>query len=115
MAVGEEKLKAFAGSNVFVLPSYSENFGMAVVEAMACSIPVVISDQVGIYKEIERVKAGVIIHTDPDELYNALVKLVNNKQESLEMGRRGRKLVEEQFSIEKVAAKMIKIFEEIIK
>jgi glycosyltransferase involved in cell wall biosynthesis len=115
MKVGEEKLKAFTSSDVFVLPSYSENFGMAVVEAMACSIPVIISDQVGIYREVERAKAGVIIHTDPDELYNVLVKLVDNKQKSLEMGRRGRKLVEEQFSIEKVADKMIKKLEEIIK
>jgi len=115
MAVGEEKIKAFTSSDVFVLPSYSENFGMAVVEAMACSIPVIISDQVGIYKEIERAKAGVIIHTNPDELYNVLVKLLDNKQESLEMGRCGRKLAEEQFSNEKVAEKMIKIFEEVIK
>ena len=115
MLSGREKLEAFAGSDVFVLPSYSENFGMAAVEAMACNLPIIISNQVGIYKEVESAKAGLIIHTDYNELYDATWKILNNKQESLEMGRRGRKLVEEQFSIEKVADKMIKAFKEIIK
>ncbi len=112
---GKRKLEAFAGSDVFVLPSYSESFGMAVVEAMACNLPVIISDQVGIYKEVENAKAGIIIHTKPNELYNALMKILDNKQESLEMARRGRKMVEEYFASEKVADKMIKVFEEIIK
>jgi len=115
MLSGREKLEAFAGSDVFVLPSYSENFGMAVVEAMACNLPVIISDKVGIYEEVEKAKAGFIIHTDENELYSAMVKILDNKQESLEMGRRGRKLVEEHFASEKVADKMIKVFEGIIK
>lgn len=115
MLSGREKLEAFAGSDVFVLPSYSENFGMAVVEAMAFNLPVIISDKVGIYEEVEKAKAGFIIHTDENELYSAMVKILDNKQESLEMGRRGRKLVEEHFASEKVADKMIKVFEGIIK
>jgi len=115
MLSGREKLEAFIGSDVFVLPSYSENFGMAVVEAMACNLPTIISNQVGICKEVKSARAGLVIHTDQDELYRALIELLDNKKKSLEIGRNGRKLVEEQFSIEKVADKMIKIFEEIIK
>ncbi len=112
--LGRKKMEVFAGSDVFVLPSYSENFGMAVVEAMACSLPIIISDQVGIYREVKSAKAGIIIHNDHNELYGAFVKLLDNRKESLEMGKRGRKLVEVQFSIEKVADRMIKVFEEII-
>ena len=41
MLNGKEKLEAFVGSDLFVLPSYSENFGMAVVEAMACGTQVI--------------------------------------------------------------------------
>lgn len=115
MLTSREKLEAFTGSDVFALPSYSENFGMAAVEAMACNVPVIISNKVGIYKEVESTKAGLIIATNPNELYDALVKLLDNKRESLEMGKRGRKLVEEHFAIEKVADRMIKTFEEIIK
>ena len=110
----EKKLEAFMGSDIFVLPSYSENFGIAVIEAMACNLPVIISNQVGISKEIESAKAGLIINTGHNELYDAFVKLLDNKKESLEMGKRGRKLVEKYFNIEKVADKTIKVFEEII-
>jgi glycosyltransferase involved in cell wall biosynthesis len=115
MLSGKRKLEAFAGSDVFILPSYSENFGMAVVEAMACNLPVIISSQVGIYKEVESAKAGIIVHANSNELHDALVKILDNNQEALEMARRGRKLVEEYFASEKIADKMIKVFGEIIK
>jgi len=111
----EKKLEAFMGSDIFILSSYSENFGMAVIEAMACGLPVIISNQVGIYKEVGSAKAGLIINTDHNELYNAFIKLIDNKKESLEIGKRGRKLVEKYFDIDKVADKMIKAFEGIIK
>lgn len=113
MLLGERKLAAYVGSDLFVLPSYSENFGMAVVEAMACGLPVVISDQVGIYKEVEKAKAGIVIKPNSDSLYAALIELLNNEEKARQMGTRGRQLVEEIFSIEKVADKMIKAFREI--
>lgn len=114
MLTGKEKLKAFMVSDVFVLPSYSENFGIAIVEAMACNLPVIISDQVGIYKKIENAKAGIIIPTESKSLYNALVRLLENRKESLEMGKCGRKLVEKYFDINEVADKTIKVFEDVV-
>jgi glycosyltransferase involved in cell wall biosynthesis len=115
MLLGKEKLEAFAGSDIFVLPSYSENFGMAVVEAMACSLPVIISDQVGICKEVEKAKAGIVIHTEQNELYNALVELLDNKRKSLETRRNGRKLVGDNFNCDYVAEQVKRAFEEILK
>ncbi|MCX5892045.1 MAG: glycosyltransferase, partial [Deltaproteobacteria bacterium] len=56
--LGEEKPAALRDARMFVLPSYSENFGLAVVEALACGLPVVISDQVNIWREVEAAGAG---------------------------------------------------------
>lgn len=54
------KWGAFRGCDAFLLPSHQENFGMAVVEALACGRPVLISDKVNIWREIERDGAGLV-------------------------------------------------------
>ena len=65
MLQGESKWGAFYACDAFVLPSHQENFGIAVVEALACGKPVMISDQINIYKEIEHAGAALI---EPDTL-----------------------------------------------
>ncbi len=60
MLTGDLKWGAFRAAEVFVLPSHKENFGIAVVEAMACGIPVLISDKVNIWREIDEGGAGLI-------------------------------------------------------
>jgi glycosyltransferase involved in cell wall biosynthesis len=65
MLAGRDKLAAFAGSDVFVLPSYSENFGMTVLEAMACGTPVVVTNKVGISREVAKNHAGVVVDAHP--------------------------------------------------
>ena len=60
MLMGDAKWGAFYGCEAFVLTSHQENFGIAIVEAMACSKPVLISRQINIFKEIEQDAAGLI-------------------------------------------------------
>ena len=64
MLDGPAKWGAFYECEAFVLPSHQENFGIAVVEAMACSKPVLISDQVNIWREIEANKGGLVEKDD---------------------------------------------------
>ena len=52
MLHGKMKLAVMQDAAVFVLPSYTENFGISVVEAMACGLPVIISDKVNIWREV---------------------------------------------------------------
>ncbi|MES2646508.1 MAG: glycosyltransferase [Bacteroidota bacterium] len=60
MLSGDAKWGAFYGCEAFVLPSHQENFGIAVVEALACSKPVLISDKVNIWNEISAENAGLV-------------------------------------------------------
>ena len=53
MLSGDLKWGAFYASDVFILPSHQENFGVAIAEALACSIPVLITDKVNIWREIK--------------------------------------------------------------
>lgn len=74
MLQNEAKWGAFYGADAFVLPSHQENFGISVAEALACGIPVLISDKVNIYREIEYMKAGIVA---PDTIEGTLQLLKN--------------------------------------
>ena len=64
MLSGDEKWGALYGCEAFILPSHQENFGIAVVEALACGRPVLISDQINIFEEIENAGAGLVENDD---------------------------------------------------
>lgn len=72
---GEEKWQALAAADLFVLPSQHENFGNAVAEAMACGVPVIISDQCGIAPYV-RDRAGLVIPPEPHALAQAMRTLL---------------------------------------
>jgi glycosyltransferase involved in cell wall biosynthesis len=60
MLTGDAKWGALYNSEAFVLTSHQENFGIAVVESLACGKPVLISNQINIWREIEEAKAGLV-------------------------------------------------------
>lgn len=65
MISGDLKWGAYAAADAFILPSHQENFGMVVAEALACGVPVLISDKVNIWREVEADGAGMVA---PDTL-----------------------------------------------
>jgi glycosyltransferase involved in cell wall biosynthesis len=78
MLQGEQKWGAFYNCEVYLLPSHQENFGIAIVEAMACKKPVVISKNINIWKEIEEGNGGWILNElNEEELYNTLLDISN--------------------------------------
>jgi glycosyltransferase involved in cell wall biosynthesis len=60
LLTGSAKWGAFLGAEAFVLPSHQENFGIAVAEALACGRPVIVSDKVNIWREVEAAGAGIV-------------------------------------------------------
>lgn len=86
---------------------------MAVVEAMACGVPVVISDKVGIHREVEKNKAGMVVGTNSESLFRGIKALLDDEELRKEVSMNGKRLVEEHYGIDKVADLMINAYEEI--
>src|SRR5690606_39791764 len=72
MLEGAEKWGAFSGCEAFILPSHQENFGIAVVEAMACGKPVLISNKVNIWQEIITGGGGLVGEDTEESTYLSL-------------------------------------------
>jgi len=72
MLTGDAKWGAFYGCDAFILPSHQENFGIAVAEALACGKPVLISNQVNIWEEIERSGGGLVEDDNADGTWKLL-------------------------------------------
>jgi glycosyltransferase involved in cell wall biosynthesis len=108
---GKDKLMAYTGSDIFVLPSYSENFGMVVIEAMACGIPVVISDKVGLSKEIKERDVGIVVNTKAENLTEALKILLDDGELMKTFSDKGKKFAQN-YNIENVAYMMIDVYKE---
>jgi glycosyltransferase involved in cell wall biosynthesis len=107
---GEAKNDLLRRSAALVLPSYSENFGNVVLEAMAVGTPVVVTPEVGLAAEVERSSAGVVTPNDPAQLAAALRALLADPARRAAMGRGGRAAVELRYTWERVAVQMEEVY-----
>jgi glycosyltransferase involved in cell wall biosynthesis len=110
MILGSEKAAAFAASDVFVLPSYSENFGVAVVEALGSGLPIVISNRVNIWREVAQADAGIVINCDSTELERALVRLLDEPGLSQQMSEAGPRLARDSFSWRTAGDRLLEVY-----
>ncbi len=111
---GDDKWAALADADVFVLPSYSENFGIAALEALACGLPVVVSDQVGIHREIAAAKAGLVTPCCAEKIAEALVEILHDKALRCRMRENGLRLAQEHFSLDAVSHQLRDIYRAIL-
>ncbi len=108
MLSGDLKWGAFHAAEAFVLPSHQENFGIAVVEAPACGKPVLISNKVNIWREIDEDGAGFV----EDDNVKGTAKLVFrwfalSESERAVMGRRARASFEGRYQIDRATAGLV--------
>jgi glycosyltransferase involved in cell wall biosynthesis len=107
---GEDKLKEYQDADLFVLPTYSENFGIVIAEALACNTPV-ITTKGAPWNELETTQSGWWIDIGVEPLNKALEEALQTPPETLnQMGENGRKLVEEKYSIEAVTKQMLELY-----
>ncbi len=111
---GADVVQAYVDADVFALPSYTENFGMTVAEAMACALPVVISDQVNIHAEVSGAGAGLVTACDAGEVTAALELLLRDADRRRAMGAAGRHLVRERFTWPAIVEQLTAEYQKVI-
>jgi glycosyltransferase involved in cell wall biosynthesis len=102
----EHKWALYQNAQIFVLPSYSENFGNVVAEAMAMGCPVVITPEVGLSRLVRDAGAGVVVSGEPRIFAQAVASLHRDEIRRKRLGAAGRRLAAERLTWEGVAAQM---------
>lgn len=98
---GEEKLNAFKLASAFILPSLSEGFSNAVIEAMSYSLPVIITSGCN-FPEVAEYKAGIVCEAEKQSLSDALFKLLPDYDLQREFGLNARQMIIDFYSTERV-------------
>lgn len=111
---GEVKATLLREADVFVLPSYYENFGIAVAEAMAAGTPVVISDRVHIWEEVQHAEAGWVGKTEVDAIASLLREALQNPAERKRRGLNARDYALKYYSWDAIADRAIETYQQIL-
>ncbi len=112
MVRGEEKLSLYQAADVFVLPTSQENFGLVLLEAMACRLPVITTRGVDIWKELAEAGAA-ITERDPQAIASAIEDMLRTSNLS-ERGEKGRAWVFENMNPHCVASKYQELYQRIV-
>ena len=113
MLEGSMKQGAFANAEAFVLPSHQENFGISVVEALAASVPVLVSNRVNIWREIEADRAGYVESDDLAGTTRLLQNWIGTAPAEREMVRQNaRRCFEQRFEIDRAVDSLLQILNE---
>jgi glycosyltransferase involved in cell wall biosynthesis len=113
---GKDKLEAYSGSDIFILPSYYEAFPNVILEAYCCSTPVIASNVQSIADIVLDRKTGLLFKAaSVESLSNSILFMLSHKNDAENMARCGREIVESKFSIEKVVDSFENMYNDIIK
>lgn len=114
MLKGDPKWGAYHASDAFILPSHQENFGIVVAEALACGKPVLVSNKVNIWREIEVAKAGIVA-ADTEEGTQTLLQKWNSMPDASReaMGHNGKACFYRHFEVRAAAESLLQVLGEV--
>ena len=115
MLTGNDKLAALSDANIFVLPSHSEGFSIATLEALISGVPSLLSDRVGFGEAIRESKAAHLVELNEQSIVDGLNRMLDDKVYCESLSVNGISLVREKYDIELVAKQLYNEFEKIIK
>ncbi len=105
-AVGEWKQILLQGADVFALTSHSENFGLAVVEAMSARLPVLITPGVALADQVAQHQAGEVVPMEEPAVATAIARLLADRESGQRMGEAGRRMVSQVYAWPSVVARI---------
>jgi glycosyltransferase involved in cell wall biosynthesis len=111
---GERKAAAFAAADLFALPSYSENFGIAAAEALAAGLPCVLGRGVAIAKDVVQAQAGVAVETDAESIADGLRRIIGAEEGLTRMSANASRLAQERFSTQAMGARLKQLYSDIL-
>lgn len=111
---GKDKDLLLQGSDIFVLPSFSENFGIAVAEALSHGLPVIITPDIQIAPEIFTANAGLIVPGEEEAIANAIAQLLSTPEQRYQLGENGKNLVKHHYSWNAIAYQLTEVYRTII-
>lgn len=110
MLQGDLKWGAFQAAEAFVLPSHQENFGIAVAEALGCGLPVLISDKINIWREIEQAGAGFVATDTVAGTQSTLLRwLALDGPARAAMGQHALRLFDERYTVRAMAQSLLEV------
>lgn len=115
MLTGDDRISAYQDADIFVLPSYAENFANSILEAAYFALPIITTPEVGLAEIIKKNEAGIITEKNIEKFSEAISFLLKNKKKSIDMGKNGEHMVYHNFSKKTVAQKWIQEYGKIIK
>jgi glycosyltransferase involved in cell wall biosynthesis len=111
---GADKAACLASAAVFALPSHHENFGIAVLEAVAAGLPVVVSPDVQLAPWVERRGLGVVAARDPRDLARAIVAVLGDLPLRARVARCGADAVVDDFGVRRVAPALAAMYHDVL-
>lgn len=114
LLTGDDKKAALADADLFTLPSYSEGFSMAVLEAMAAGTPALVSERVGFGQTIRDHEAAELVDLTPESVWSGLEKLLGDETLRQRISQNATALVRAQYDIDIVAKRLLNEYEKVL-
>jgi glycosyltransferase involved in cell wall biosynthesis len=107
---GDQKWRLIAGATLFILPSYSENFGIAAAEALACGTPCVLGEGVAISRRVAEAGAGWVCTTDPANIAAVVTDALGDEARLVRYSLAAAALAGLEYSSEKMGERLVSLY-----
>jgi glycosyltransferase involved in cell wall biosynthesis len=109
-----DKISALVDADVFAFPSYTEAFGLAMLEAMACELPVILTDRAALAGDMAAQGAALVVQPEAPALAEGLMRLLNDVELRRQLGAAARSLITTRFSWPAVAERFLEMYKSVL-